>query len=116
MKKVEKPWGYELWIAYDNGRYAGKILHIRRGKRLSLQYHRRKHETIFLQRGILKLTMGKEGKRLKSRTLKKGEAAIIQPGTVHRMEALAPCDVLEFSSPELEDVVRLEDDYGRIGP
>lgn len=113
MREVKKPWGKELWIAYDNGRYAGKILTIKRGERLSLQYHKKKHETIFVLSGILKLTVGKSQKELRSKRLQRGESFAIPPRLLHRMEGVTNCRIAEFSSPELEDVVRLEDDYGR---
>ena len=105
--KVDKPWGYELrWAVTD--RYAGKILHVNRGEALSLQYHRRKDETILLARGELDLEL--EGS---IHRMTEGECVRIPPGTRHRMTAIQDCDIYEVSTPELEDVVRLEDRYGR---
>ncbi|HUB08149.1 MAG TPA: cupin domain-containing protein [Myxococcales bacterium] len=111
MKRVEKPWGYELiWAQTD--RYVGKVLHVNAGHRLSLQYHRQKDETIHLWSGRLTLVVD-EGKGLEERELATGESYRIRPGTRHRMIAVTDCDVLEASTPELDDVVRLEDVYGR---
>jgi quercetin dioxygenase-like cupin family protein len=115
-KRVEKPWGYELWWARTE-RYVGKILHLRKGESLSLQYHRVKEETIRLQSGRLLFETrpaGQEGE-LQKLELKPGDVFHITPGTVHRMTGLEDCDILEVSTPELEDVVRLEDRYGRQG-
>jgi mannose-6-phosphate isomerase-like protein (cupin superfamily) len=109
--KVDKPWGYELIWAHAE-RYVGKILHINAGHALSLQYHRRKDETIHLLSGSMRLEYDRgEGRR--EVVLRPGESVRIVPGMVHRMVALEECDVLEASTPELEDVVRLEDRYGR---
>ena len=112
-KVVEKPWGHELIWAHTL-RYVGKILHINSGESLSYQYHRVKDETIRLLAGSLELETELEGKRTKL-TLKPGECLHITPGMKHRMIALKECDVLEVSTPELDDVVRLEDRYGRAG-
>jgi mannose-6-phosphate isomerase len=111
MKRVEKPWGYELIWAHTD-RYVGKVLHVNAGHRLSLQYHRQKDETIHLWSGRLTLVVD-EGKGLEERELAPGEGYHIRPGTKHRMIALTDCDILEASTPELDDVVRLEDVYGR---
>ena len=111
--RVAKPWGWELWWAHTE-RYVGKILHIERGAALSYQFHRQKDETIYLLRGelALEITNG-EGPR-RRRHLRPGDGARIRPGDRHRMTALTTCDVLEASTPEVEDVVRLEDRYGRV--
>jgi len=110
---VEKPWGYELiWARTD--RYVGKLLHIREGHRLSLQYHRRKDETIYLQAGRM-LFIFDEGQGLQQKEMQPGEGYHIRPLTKHRMVALTDCDLIEVSTPELDDVVRLEDAYGRAG-
>jgi mannose-6-phosphate isomerase-like protein (cupin superfamily) len=110
MQRVEKPWGYELiWARTE--RYVGKMLHVNAGESLSLQYHERKEETILLQSGHLELTLGTE-----ILTLLPGDQAHIPTGTVHRMSAVAACDIIEVSTPELDDVVRLEDRYGRVEP
>ena len=113
MKRVEKPWGHELiWAVTD--RYVGKVLHIKKGERLSLQYHNKKDETIHVQSGRL-LFVVDEGKGLVEREMKPGESYHVKPLMKHRMVALTDCDVLEVSTPELDDVVRLEDSYGRAG-
>ncbi len=113
-KKVEKPWGYELIWAHTE-RYVGKILHIRKGESLSYQYHRIKDETIYLLHGLMELEIGDE-KRREKQQLEPGACVHIAPGTRHRMTALEDCDILEVSTPELDDVVRLEDRYGRVEP
>ena len=109
--RVEKPWGYELIWAHGE-RYVGKVLHIRAGHALSLQYHRRKDETIHLAAGSMRFEYDR-GQGRREVVLKPGESMRIRPGVVHRMIAVTDCDVLEASTPELEDVVRLEDRYGR---
>lgn len=110
--RVEKPWGHELiWARTD--RYVGKILHVKAGHALSLQYHERKDETIHLLSGELRFWIGPSVDRLEEVGLEVGESVHIIPGTVHRMEAVTDCAILEVSTPELEDVVRLEDRYGR---
>jgi mannose-6-phosphate isomerase-like protein (cupin superfamily) len=111
IRRVPKPWGEEIIFAHTE-RYAGKILNIRRGESLSLQYHERKDETIYVYGGKLKVILEVEG-RLEERILDPGETLRFPPGTRHRMEALADCALFEVSTPELDDVVRLEDRYGR---
>jgi mannose-6-phosphate isomerase-like protein (cupin superfamily) len=108
---VDKPWGYELRFARTD-RYAGKVLFIKAGAQLSLQYHETKDEAFYVQSGTLELVLGKEQR---AETLKAGEARRITPGTVHRFRAVTDTLLFEVSTPELEDVVRLEDDYGRSG-
>jgi len=113
--RVEKPWGYEIWWARTD-RYAGKILHIKKGESLSLQYHRVKEETILVQSGRLLLeTAPAEGQPLSGVEMGPGEVYHVHPGTLHRMTGIEDCDLLEVSTPELNDVVRLEDRYGRAG-
>lgn len=112
-KHVPKPWGWELWWAQTD-RYAGKILHVERGHALSYQMHRKKDETIFVLRGELELELARPGGRRRRRRLVPGDNARIRPGDRHRMTAVTTCDVLEASSPELDDLVRLDDRYGRI--
>ena len=109
---MEKPWGYEIiWAETD--RYVGKVLHIASGQRLSRQYHERKDETFYVQEGTLELEIG-EPPLIRSQRLAKGESFHCPPRTVHRMIAsLGDVDVIEVSTPELDDVVRLEDVYGR---
>jgi len=108
---VKKPWGHELIWAHT-ARYVGKILHINKGESLSYQYHRVKDETVRLLGGSLELEVELEGKRTKL-SLNPGDCLHIVPGMKHRMIAFEECDVLEVSTPELDDVVRLEDRYGR---
>ena len=112
-EKIEKPWGYELLWA-RTGRYAGKILHIRKGESLSYQYHKVKDESIHLMHGSMELEIELQGERVKHR-FEPGDSVQIPPGTRHRMLALEDCDILEVSTSELDDVVRLEDRYGRAG-
>ena len=110
--RVEKPWGYELiWARTD--RYVGKILHINKGHALSLQYHQRKDETVHVLSGAMKFQTGAEGEELREQVLGPGESFHITPLLRHRMIAQTDCDILEASTPELDDVVRLEDRYGR---
>ncbi len=113
VRRVEKPWGYELIWAHAP-RYIGKILHINRGHRLSLQYHNRKEETLHVLAGQLRLVVD-EGTGLAEIDLAPGDSYHIAPLTKHRMIAITDCDLLEASTPELDDVVRLEDAYGRAG-
>jgi mannose-6-phosphate isomerase len=110
---VPKPWGHEtIWAHTD--RYVGKILHIKAGQALSVQYHNRKDETVHLLNGDL-IYRVKLGDELEDMRLTKGQSFRITPGTVHQMEAITDCDILEVSTPELDDVVRLQDRYGREG-
>jgi mannose-6-phosphate isomerase len=113
MRRVSKPWGHEIVFA-ENERYAGKILHLEPGHCLSLQYHERKDETLFVLNGEVTLTVGTEGS-MKEIRLRPGDAHRIRPGVRHRMSAQVAADLVEVSSPELDDVVRLEDRYGRAG-
>jgi mannose-6-phosphate isomerase len=113
ITRVPKPWGYELIFA-KTARYVGKILHINRGESLSLQYHEIKEETLFVVAGVLRLTIEEGGDR-RELMLRGGEAFHIPPRMIHRMEALEDTDVAEVSTPEIDDVVRLEDRYGRAG-
>ena len=111
--RVDKPWGYELvWARTD--RYVGKILHVKAGHVLSLQYHHKKDETMHVLRGELILrTQQREGDELAARTFKAGDTAHIPPKLIHQIEAVVDSDVLEASTPELDDLVRLQDRYGR---
>ena len=111
MRKVDKPWGYEL-IWAETRDYVGKILHIDEGEQLSLQYHEVKDETLYVSSGQLELEL-KEGDELVAHVMNPGDSQHIPPGTVHRMRALSTCDVFEVSTPHLDDVVRIEDRYGR---
>ena len=111
--RVEKPWGHELIWAHTD-RYVGKILHIKAGHALSLQYHLRKDETVHVLTGRMKFQTGAEGEQLREQVLGPGESFHITPLLRHRMIAETDCDILEASTPELDDVVRLEDRYGRV--
>ena len=111
--RVEKPWGHELlWASTD--RYVGKILHIRAGHLLSLQYHEKKHESIFVLRGRMIFRYRDAQGALVDRPMGAGEAQQVPTGLVHQFEALEDTDVLEASTPHLDDVVRLQDRYGRV--
>ena len=113
--RVDKPWGHELWFALTD-RYAGKLLHVRAGQRLSVQYHERKDETSYLLSGRLHAPA-----RAPTRTRwwkpswTAGDVWRNEPGQVHTIEALEDAVVVEVSTPDLDDVVRLTDDYGRAG-
>lgn len=110
-----KPWGREIWWA-DTPKYAGKILEVKKGERLSLQYHRWKEETQYLFSGKVKIIYGKDAKKLRSKTMNPGDAFHIPPRLIHRVEGIAAKSVIfEVSTPHLTDVVKLQDDYGRKG-
>ena len=111
-RRVEKPWGHELIWAHTE-RYVGKVLHIKAGHALSLQYHERKDETLHLLRGEMRFFVGPSAAALEEITLREGDSYHVTPGTVHRMQAITDVDMLEVSTPELDDVIRLEDRYGR---
>jgi mannose-6-phosphate isomerase-like protein (cupin superfamily) len=115
VKRVEKPWGYELiWAVTDV--YVGKVLFVKAGHSLSLQFHRQKDESWYVQSGRAKLELGKVGESvLKEEVVGAGAAFRYEPGTVHRVTALDDTLILEVSTPHLDDVVRLEDAYGRAG-
>ena len=109
-----KPWGREIWFA-NNEKYAGKILEIAKGHRYSLQYHEKKQETQYIYSGKVKLTYGTDKDDLQEKILNPGDKIEVHPYTIHRLEALEDSKVFEVSTPELDDVVKLEDDYGRTG-
>jgi quercetin dioxygenase-like cupin family protein len=115
-RRIDKPWGYEVWWARTD-RYVGKLLHINAGESLSLQYHNVKDETIMVQAGTLLFETGAKAdpSTLKKTEMKPGDIFHITPGTVHRMTGVTDVDLVEVSTPELDDVVRLEDRYGRAG-
>jgi quercetin dioxygenase-like cupin family protein len=113
-RRVEKPWGHELIWAHTE-RYVGKILVIEAGKRLSLQRHLVKDESIFVTSGRLRLTLEDEAGTVRVEELGEGEYRHVPPGRIHRYEAIERTELMEVSTPELDDVVRLEDDYGREG-
>ncbi len=113
VRFVQKPWGHEtIWAHTD--RYVGKVLHIKAGHALSVQYHNRKDETIHLLSGEMIYRVQEDGV-LTDMRLRAGESFRNEPGTIHQMEAVTDCDVLEASTPDLDDVVRLSDRYGREG-
>ena len=115
VRKVEKPWGYELiWALTDV--YCGKLLFVRAGHSLSLQFHRQKDESWFVQSGRAKLELGEVGaSMLHEEVIAPGAAFHFAPGTVHRVTAIEDTTILEVSTPHLDDVVRLDDAYGRQG-
>ena len=112
--KVEKPWGYELRWAITE-RYLGKIIHVDAGQQLSLQYHVQKDEAIMVLRGELDLVLEDDEGELLTHRLGEGMSARVRPGRRHRFRAVTDVDLVEVSSPEIDDVVRLSDDYGRAG-
>lgn len=113
-QRVEKPWGYEVWWAHTD-LYAGKLLFVNAGHSLSLQFHREKDECSYLLSGSLRVTQGQSADALSEREVKPGQCWRNEPGVVHSIEALEDSVVLEVSTPQLEDVVRLKDRYGRSG-
>lgn len=113
-RRVDKPWGHEIWYAHTD-RYAGKIIVVEAGQRLSLQYHESKDETSYLLSGKLLLVQGETADSLTEREIGPGEAWRNRTGLVHTIEAIETATVLEVSTPELDDVVRLDDRYGRQG-
>jgi mannose-6-phosphate isomerase-like protein (cupin superfamily) len=115
VRRVDKPWGYELiWALTDT--YCGKVLFVKAGQALSLQFHREKDESWFVQSGRAKLELGDVGQAaLLEEVVGPGYAFHYRPGTVHRVTAIEDTTILEVSTPQLDDVVRLEDAYGREG-
>ena len=112
--KVDKPWGYELrWAITD--RYLGKLIHIDGGHSLSLQYHVQKDESIFIASGLLELVLEDDTGEVRTHRLSPGMSARVRPGRKHRFVAVEDTELFEVSSPEIDDVVRLEDEYGREG-
>lgn len=113
MTRVDKPWGYELRFAHT-AHYAGKLLFIRAGSQLSLQFHQQKDESFLVHDGTMELVLG-HGAEQRVERLGPGEGRRIVPGTVHRFRAVTDTTLFEVSTPELDDVVRIEDDFGRAG-
>jgi mannose-6-phosphate isomerase len=113
-RRIEKPWGYEIWWAATD-QYVGKILHVNKGHRLSLQYHEMKDESCYVLSGRLILVQGESEESLSERIVGVGDVWRNRPGMIHTIEALEDADVIEASTPYLEDVVRLRDNYGREG-
>jgi mannose-6-phosphate isomerase len=114
QRRVDKPWGNELiWVLTD--RYCGKVITIDTGRRLSLQYHDRKDEAIFVLTGRLRLHLEDEAGTMTTRDMGPGESAHVPIGRRHRFESLERVELVEVSTPELDDVIRVEDDFGREG-
>ncbi len=114
VQRVEKPWGYEIHFGVSP-LYYGKLLFVRAGEQLSLQFHREKDEVVYVHEGRIELEAGEPGRPLDVEIVGRGRAFHLTPGVVHRWRALEDTIVLEVSTPEIDDVVRLEDRYGREG-
>jgi mannose-6-phosphate isomerase-like protein (cupin superfamily) len=112
--KVDKPWGFELRFAITD-RYLGKVIHVNQGEALSLQYHEAKDETLLMTKGSMDLELAGADGAMATHRLSEGDCVRIVPGRKHRMVAVEDCEFFEVSSPEINDVVRLEDRYGREG-
>jgi mannose-6-phosphate isomerase len=112
MEIVEKPWGREIWVAHTD-RYALKIIEFKKGSRSSLQYHNVKHEHIYVDQGRLQIELENEQGEVELLVLSPGEVIENRPGRKHRVTALEDVRLIEVSTPELDDVVRIEDDYQR---
>jgi len=113
-RRVDKPWGHELIWAHTEA-YVGKVLIIEAGRRLSLQRHEIKDETVYVAAGRLRLLLEDGDGTLRTEELGPGESRHVPTGRVHRFEAIERCELFEVSTPELDDVIRLEDDFGREG-
>ena len=109
---IKKPWGHEELLEKNN-KYMFKKLYMKKGHRCSLQYHRKKTETILVLKGILRIFYGNSKNKIKSKIYKRGQSITLKPKIIHRMQGVTNCIYLEASSPEFEDVVRLSDDYKR---
>ena len=114
IKEILKPWGKEIWFAMQP-EYVGKILHITKGHRYSLQYHEQKKETQYVLKGQIKFYLGENAETLEEKILNPGDKLDVYPGMIHRAEALEDAEILEVSTNDLDDVVKLSDDYGRSG-
>lgn len=115
VRRVDKPWGHEELFALVDGKFCGKAIHVTEGHALSLQYHEQKEETISVQSGRLQVEIGRSEDALETFELHPGESIHLLPGVRHRVTALVDTVMLEASTTELHDVVRLEDRYGRQG-
>jgi len=111
-QRTEKPWGFELLLAHTP-EYAGKLIFVRKGHRLSLQYHEKKDESIYIYEGKARLEIEGSDRHMVSTLLQPGQCIRIPPLTKHRLKAIEDTTFFEVSTPELDDVKRLEDDYGR---
>jgi mannose-6-phosphate isomerase len=112
--RVDKPWGYEIRWAVT-GRYLGKILHVNKGEALSLQYHERKDEWLLVSEGAVDIEIGSLDGKLEKLRMRDGDSVHLPPRTRHRITAVEDTDIFEVSTPEIDDVIRLEDRYGRAG-
>jgi mannose-6-phosphate isomerase-like protein (cupin superfamily) len=112
LRRIDKPWGYEIVWALTS-EYCGKMLFVEAGHRLSLQFHRRKDETIYLHSGLVQIHIGDPAEAVGPATISPGRSFHIPPGVVHRIEAIEDSLLFEVSTPHLDDVVRIEDAYGR---
>jgi len=113
-QRVDKPWGYEIWWAHTDS-YAGKLLHVEQGHRLSLQYHQHKDESCYVLTGLVRLVKGATVDELEEVDLGPGSCWRNRPGEIHTIQALETSLVVEASTPQLDDVVRISDNYGRAG-
>ncbi len=113
-RKIEKPWGFEILFA-ETPKYAGKVLFVRKGRRLSLHYHKVKDEVLYVHDGKVNMEIERDGENKEALTLRAGDCVRITPLTRHRLTAIEDTTLFEASTPELDDVVRLDDDYGRTG-
>lgn len=113
MKTILKPWGYEIWFEV-NDNYVVKELFMKIGHSCSLQYHEKKHESFYVVKGILKLTVGKTLDSLEDIILKAGDFYVLHPGMIHKCEGIEDSIYIECSTNHLDDVIRLQDNYGRI--
>lgn len=114
IKRIEKPWGHEIWFAEQPG-YAGKILYMKKGHQYSLQYHERKTETQYVASGKIKFLLGPSEDQLEELILEPGDKVDVYPGMIHRLYGIEDSEIFEVSSYDLDDVVKLADDYGRSG-
>lgn len=112
MKVIKKPWGEELWIS-SNKHYIIRILHLNKGERVSFHYHKKKIETLYIIKGKAKYILQKPGEDVQERIIKPGDVLEHEPFEIHREEALEDMEIIEISTPPIEDIVRVEDDYGR---
>ena len=112
-KIIKKPWGKEVFLEF-NKKYMFKKLYMKKGHRCSLQFHKKKKETIYVLKGVLQITSGKKVNNLKSKNYKINQKITINPFVIHRMKAITNCIYLEASTPESNDIVRLRDDYKRV--
>ncbi len=112
VERIEKPWGHEIVFARTE-KFAAKVIHVRQGEQLSLQFHREKDEVVYVHEGRIELEIGEPGRQPDVEVVGAGRAFHLAPGVVHRWRELEDTVILEVSTPELDDVVRVEDRYGR---